>query len=383
MGGIFPFRARLGNVRPRPRRACMRRFWLWILALLIAPAALAQERVVHVYNWTDYIDPYAIARFRRETGIAVSYDVYDSLETLEGKLLAGNSGYDVVVPTSEPTFSRLIRAGALRKLDRAKLPHLAGLDPALMKQVENSDPGNRHGAIYLWGTTGLGLVPARIKALHPSAPLDSWDLLLKPENARRIAGCGISVMDSATDTIPSVLHYLGRDPNSTSAEDLASVEKTLMAIRPYIRNFASSGAVEALASGQTCLAMTYSGDVIQAAVRAREANRGVVVRYAAPKEGAQLAFDMLAIPKDAPHPAEALAFIDFVLRPDVMAGITNQTRYPNAVPASHDSIAPEILADPNIYPPPESFARFFTVSAIPQAAERARTRMWARFKAGR
>jgi len=366
----------------------MRRFWILLLGLLAAPAltgsgALAQERVVHVYNWTDYIDPYAIARFQRETGITVRYDVYDSLETLEGKLLAGHSGYDVVVPTSEPTFARLIRAGALRKLDRARLPHLAGLDPALMKRVESSDPGNQHGAIYLWGTTGLGMIPARIKALFPEAPLESWDLLLKPENARRIAGCGISVMDSATDTIPTVLHYLGHDPNSTAADDLAAVEKTLMAIRPYIRNFASSGAVEALASGQTCLAMTYSGDVIQAAARAREANRGVVVRYVAPREGAQLAFDMLATPKDAPHPAEALAFIDFVLRPEVMAGITNQTRYPNAVPASRADIEPEILADPNIYPPQEAFTRFFTVSAIPQAAERARTRMWARFKAGR
>ena len=236
----------------------------------------AQQRVVNVYNWTDYIDPYAIARFQRETGITVRYDVYDSLETLEGKLLAGHSGYDVVVPTSEPTFSRLIRAGALRPLDRAAVPNLAGLDPALMARVQGADPGNRHGAIYLWGTTGLGMIPARIKALFPDAPLDSWDVLFKPEHARRIAACGISLMDSATDTIPSVLHYLGRDPNSTDAADLAAVEKTLMAIRPFIRNFASSGAVEALASGQTCLAMTYSGDAIQAAARARETGRVVV-----------------------------------------------------------------------------------------------------------
>lgn len=341
----------------------MRRLFL-LLCLLCAIPAHAQDRVVHVYNWTDYIDPAAIARFQRETGITVRYDVYDSLETLEGKLLAGNSGYDVVVPTSEPTFARLIRAGALLPLDRARLPHLTGLDPALMARVQTSDPGNRHGAIYLWGTTGLGLVPARIKSLFPDAPLDSWDLLFKPANARRIAACGITLMDSATDTIPSVLHYLGRDPNSTHPDDLAAVEKTLMAIRPYIRNFSSAGAVEALASGQTCLAMTYSGDVIQAAARAREAGR-VVVQYVAPKEGAQL------------------AFIDFLLRPDVMAGITNQVRYPNAIPASRPQIRPDITADPNIYPPPDAFARFFTGTAVPQAAERARTRMWSRFKAGR
>ncbi len=358
----------------------MRRFGFLLLWLLLAPVVLAQDRVVHVYNWTDYIDPAAIARFQRETGITVRYDVFDSLETLEGKLSAGHSGYDVIVPTSEPTFARLIRAGALLPLDRARLPHFAGLDPALMARVQGSDPGNLHGAIYLWGTTGLGMVPARIKALFPNAPMDSWDLLLKPENARRIAGCGITLMDSATDTIPTVLKYLGRDPNSTDANDLAAVEKTLMAIRPFIRNFASSGAVEALASGQICLAMTYSGDVIQAAARAA---KGVAVQYVAPREGAQLSFDMLAIPKDAPHPAEALAFIDFVLRPDVMAGITNQVRYPNAIPASRPAIRAEITADPNIYPPPDAFGRFFTVTAVPQAAERARTRMWSRFKAGR
>lgn len=358
----------------------MRRLACLLLGLICALPAAAQDRVVHVYNWTDYIDPAAIARFQRETGITVRYDVYDSLETLEGKLSAGNSGYDVIVPTSEPTFARLIRAGALLPLDRAKLPHFSGLDAALMARVRESDPGNLYGVIYLWGTTGLGMIPARVRALFPNAPLDSWDLLLKPENARRIAACGITLMDSATDTIPSVLKYLGRDPNSTEASDLAAVEKTLMAIRPFIRNFASSGAVEALASGQTCLAMTYSGDVIQAAARAA---KDVAVQYVAPKEGAQLAFDMLAIPKDAPHPAAALAFIDFLLRPDVMAGITNQVRYPNAIPASRPAIRAEITADPNIYPPAEAFGRFFTVTAVPQAVERARGRMWSRFKAGR
>lgn len=360
----------------------MRLLFLLLWVFLATPGH-AQNRVVNVYNWTDYIDPAAVTRFQRETGITVRYDVFDSLETLEGKLLAGNSGYDVIVPTSEPTFARLIRAGALLPLDRAKLPHLAGLDPALMARVQTSDPNNQYGAIYLWGTTGIGLIPARIKPLFPNAPLDSWDLLLKPENARRISSCGITLMDSATDTIPSVLKYLGRDPNSTSADDLAAVEKTLMAIRPFIRNFASSGAVEALASGQICLAMTYSGDVIQAAARAREAGKGGVVQYVAPREGAQLAFDMLAIPKDAPHPDAALALIDFLLRPDVMAGITNQVRYPNAIPATRPLIRPDITADPNIYPPPEAFSRFFTVTAVPQAAERARTRMWSRFKAGR
>jgi len=229
----------------------------------------------------------------------------------------------------------------------------------------------------------MGINPPKILARLPDAKLDSWSLLFKPENARRIAPCGITLMDSATDTIPTVLKYLGRDPNSDSAADLAAVEKTLMAIRPYIRAFVSGGAVEQLASGETCLAMTYSGDVIQAAVRAREANRGVEVRYVTPREGAQLSFDMLAIPADAPNKDAAHAFIDFVLRPDVMAGITNQVRYPNAVPASRPTVRPEILNDASIYPPAAAAAGFFTVTAVPQAAERARTRLWSRFKAGR
>ena len=349
--------------------------------LLLVAHASAQERVLNVYNWTDYIDPKVVERFTAETGVRVRYDVYDSLETLEDKLLAGRSGYDIVVPTNEPTFSRLITAGALQPVDRARVPNWSNLDPALMKRVEASDPGNRHGAIYLWGSVGLGVIPERIAALAPGAPTDSWDLLLKPEHARRLASCGISVMDSAIDTIPSVLRYLGRNPESTDAKDLADVEKTLMAVRPYIRTFASGGAVEALASGQTCLAMTYSGDVIQAAARAKEANQKEV-RYVAPKEFAQLTFDMLAIPKDAPHPAEAMQFINFLLQPDVMAAITNQVRYPNAVTAARALVDAAVRDDPNVYPDSAS-PRFFTARATTQAADRARTRMWARFKAGR
>jgi putrescine transport system substrate-binding protein len=354
---------------------------LALLALAVSPAH-AQDKVVNVYNWSDYIDPAALERFERQTGIHVRYDVYDSLETLEGKLLAGHSGYDVIVPTAEPTLSRLIRAGAVQKLDRAKLPNLAGLDPDLMRRVAGADPANAYGAIYLWGSTGLGIDPKKIAALAPDAPLDSWDLLFRPENARRIAKCGITMMDSAIDVIPTVLHLLGKSPDSTDPADLAAVETKLRAIRPYIRSFASGGAIEEMASGQSCLAFDYSGDVIQAAVRAAEAKRGVALRYVAPKEGAQLAFDMLAIPKDAPHPDNALAFINFILAPETMAGITNTVRYPNAVPASLKMIRPDIANDPSIYPPPAALASFFTVGPVPPEALRARGRMWARFKAG-
>jgi putrescine transport system substrate-binding protein len=358
---------------------------LFVAAMLCAAAcvpAAAQERVVNVYNWTDYIDPQVLRQFTAETGIKVRYDVFDSLETLEGKLLAGHSGYDIVVPSNEPTFSRLIRAGALAPIDRAKVPNWRNLDPDLMRRVATSDPGNRFGAIYLWGTIGLGVLPERIRALAPDARLDGWGLLFDSANARRLAACGITMMDSAIDVIPSVLKYLGKDPDSTDAGDLAAVERTLMAIRPFIRSFASGGALEALAGGETCLALDYSGDVVQAAARAQEAGRGVAVRYIAPREGTEVGFDMLAIPADAPHPAEALAFIDYLLRPEVMAAITNAVRYPNAVPASAPMIRPALKADTDVFPTPAQMAGFFTIRAVPATAERARTRLWARFKAG-
>ena len=248
------------------------RVLLLLVSLLpFSAPAVAQERVVNVYNWTDYIDPRAIERFQAETGIRVRYDVFDSLETLEAKLSAGHSGYDVVVPTSEPTFARLVRTGALRPLDRALLPHLAEQDPKLLRQVASSDPGNAHGAIYLWGTIGMGLRPSRIRALFPDAPLDSLDLLLRPENARRIARCGIAVMDSGIDVIPSVLHWLGRAPDAAGAEDLRAAETALLAMRPSMRAIISSAAItDALANGEYCAAFTYSGDVVQARARVRK-----------------------------------------------------------------------------------------------------------------
>jgi putrescine transport system substrate-binding protein len=357
--------------------------WLAAFACALSLGAQAQERVLNVFNWNDYIDPYVVQRFTRETGIRVRYDVYDSLETLEGRLSAGRSGYDIVVPTSEPTFSRLARAGALRALDRALVPNLANLDPALMERVAASDPGNRFGALYLWGTIGLAVNPERVRALAPDAPMDSLALLLDPANARRLARCGITMMDSAADVIPTVLRYLGRDPNSTAEADLRDVERTLLAVRPFIRNFSTGGTIEALASGQSCLAFAYSGDAIQAGARAREAGRGVGVQYVAPREGAQLWFDLLAIPADAPNPENAHAFINFLLQPDVMAAITGHVRYPNGVPASRALVAREVAEDPAVFPTEAMRAGFFTIGPVPQAAERARSRMWARFKAGR
>jgi putrescine transport system substrate-binding protein len=364
----------------------MRRLIL-LAALLLAPLLLppaAAQPVLNVYNWTDYIDPAALQRFQQETGIRVRYDVYDSLETLEGKLSAGRSGYDIVVPTSEPTFARLVRAGALRALDRDRIRNWRNLDPALLARVATVDPGNRHGAIYLWGTVGLGIRPERVRALLPEAPLEGLDLLLKPENAARLAPCGLAVMDSATDVLPTVLRWLGRDPDSTEAADLRAAEAALAAIRPHLRAIPGSGAlVDMLATGEICAALTYSGDVIQAAARAREAGRGVELAYLVPRAGPHLWFDMLAVPADAPNPEAAHAFINFLLQPEVMAAITSRVRYPNAVPASRPLVAEAVREDPNVYPPEAALAGAFLPGTLPPAAERARSRLWARFKAGR
>jgi putrescine transport system substrate-binding protein len=353
-----------------------------LFLLTITAPAHAQERVLNVYNWTDYIDPAALKRFEQETGVKVNYDVFDSLETLEAKLLTGNSGYDIVVPSDEPSFSRLIKAGVLATIDRARVPNWKNLDPGLMQRILPADPGNAHGAIYLFGSTGLGINPDKIRALAPDALLDSWDLLFNQKNASRLGSCGIVLVDSEIDVIPSVLRYLGKSPDSTNAADLAAVEAVLLRIRPYIRNFDSSGALEALATGEVCLALDYSGDVAQAAARAAEAHRGVAVRYVIPKEGAQIGFDMLAIPADAPHKDNALRFINFLLQPDVMAGNTNATLYPNAVPASRAMIHPDLLDDSAVYPSPDAMAHMFQIGPVPLDAERARTRMWARVKAG-
>ena len=289
-----------------------------------------------------------------------------------------------MVPTSEPSFARLVRAGALRPIDRAAVPNWRNLDPVLMERVAAIDAGNRHGAIYLWGTVGLGIRVDRVRAALGDVPLDTLDILLKPENAARLARCGIMVMDSPTDVLPSVLRWLGRDPDSNASEDLRAAEQALMGIRRHVRAIiASSSILDALATGEACVALTYSGDVIQAQARAREAGRGVEVGYVAPREGAQLWFDMMAIPADAPNPEAAQQFINFLLRPDVMAGITNHVRYPNAVPASRALVDEAVRNDPNVFPSAEALARTFVAGTPPREAERTRTRLWSRFKAGR
>jgi putrescine transport system substrate-binding protein len=361
------------------------RRWAVLLTCLLSILPLyahAQEKLLNIYGWPDYIDFSVLQKFAAETGAKVQYDVYDSLPMLEATLTLEHPGYDIVMPTNEPTFSRLIRRNLLAPIDRSRVPNWKNLDPELMKKIEPSDPGNKYGAIYLWGTLGLGMLPDKVKALAPNAPLDSLDLLFKPENAQRLESCGITMLDSPTLVVPPVLRYLGLRPDSTAPEDLAAAEHTLMAIRPYIRTFSKSSAIDALATGSSCLALAYSGNVLQGEVRAKAARRGVNVRYVVPKGGAQVTFDMLAIPVDAPHKELAHAFIDFILRPEIIASITNVTRYANAVPASHPMVDPELLADTSAFPTDDQMRSYFTPSSLPVAPKMARNRMWTRFKEG-
>lgn len=356
---------------------------LAVAAMAAATGASAEEpKVLNVYNWSDYIGEDTLDRFTAETGIAVQYDVYDSNEMLEAKLFSGSSGYDVVVPTS-PFMARQVQAGILRKLDKASIPNWSKQDPALLDVLTSADPGNEHAAIYLWGTNGLGLNVDKVKAiLGEDAPLDSYDLLFKPEYASKLADCGIYVFDSAFEVLPVALAYLGLDPNSDRPEDYKKAEELMMSIRPYIRKFHSSEYINAIANGDICMAMGYSGDIFIAQGRAEEAANGVTIDYVIPKEGTMVWFDTLVIPADAPHPENAHAFVDFLLRPDIMADISNYVWYANGVPESLPMVDEEVRTNPAINPPPEIMAKLFAVKPASQALDRLRTRTFARIKTG-
>ncbi|HYD29422.1 MAG TPA: polyamine ABC transporter substrate-binding protein [Azospirillaceae bacterium] len=354
-----------------------------VATVAFSTAGHAADKVVNIYNWNDYIGETTLEGFTKATGVKTNYDVYDSLEILEQKVLVGKSGYDVIVPTAEPTLAKMIEAKAVQKLDKTKIPNLQNLDPALMKRLETTDPGNEYAAIYQWGTIGIGLLPEKIKEVAPDVPLDSWDLLFKPEYVSKVAKCGVTLLDSPTDVIPTALHYLGLDPNSEKKEDLAKVEKLLSSIRPHIKTFVTGSTINNLAGGDTCVVMSYSGDALQAKARASEANTGVTVDYVVPNEGVQLWFDVMAIPADAPHPEEAHAFINYALQPEVMAGISNFVQYANAVPASLPSVDEAVRNNPSIFPTEQMKAKMFTLKGISQAADRQRTRLWTKIKTGK
>jgi putrescine transport system substrate-binding protein len=344
-------------------------------------AAGGGAKVLNLYIWSDYLAPNTLSDFETQTGIKVHVSYFDTNETLETRLLAGASGFDIVVPTAS-YFERQIKAGVYLTLDKSKLPNFKNLDPQLLAKVALHDPDNAHGVIYTWGTNGIGYNEKMVKALMPDAPLDSWRLVFDPAVASKIAKCGISVLDSPAEMMRAVLNYLGRDPNSQKPEDLADAESTLLKIRPYIRNINSSEYIEALANGDLCVAVGYNGDVLQARDRARDANKGIDIKYMVPKEGSILWFDMLAIPKDAPDPESAYAYINYILTPQVSADISNFKRYATADVPAQALVAPAVLNDPGIYPPVEVRQKLSVQLADSPDQTRAITRMWQKFKTG-
>ena len=337
-------------------------------------------RVLNLYIWSDYLAPKTLSKFEKQTGIKVNATYYDTNEALDAKMLAGGSGYDVVVPTAS-YFERQIKAGDYMPLDKSKLPNLSNMDPQLMAKVAVHDPGNAHGVIYLWGTNGIGYNEKKVKELLPDAPLDSWRLVFDPKVASKLAKCGISVLNSPAEMMRAVFGYLGKDPNSQNPDDLAQGEAVLMKIRPYVRSINSSEYIDALANGDLCVAVGYNGDVLQARDRAQDANKGVEIKYSIPQEGTILWFDMLAIPKDAPHPDSAYAFINFVMTPEVIGEITNFKGYANANAVAQPLAS--VKNDPGVYPTSEMMPKLSVQMADSADQTSAITRVWEKFKAGK
>jgi putrescine transport system substrate-binding protein len=353
-----------------------------VVFLSLSLGAGAQERVVNIYNWSDYIDNSIITDFTKETGIKVVYDVYDSNEILETKLLAGGSGYDIVVPTASPFLARQIQAGVYQKLDKSKLPNVANMWDVVSERVAKFDPGNEYSVNYMWGTTGIGYNTKKVKEALGVDAIDSWDAVFKPENITKLAGCGVYFLDSPTDIIPTALNYLGLTPDSTSPEDIAKAEELLLSIRPSIRKFHSSEFINALANGDICVAVGFSGDLFQARDRAAEANQGVEIAYVIPKEGAEMWFDQMAIPADAKHVEEAHAFINYMMKPEVVAKASNYVFYANGNKASQQLLDKEVIDDPAIYPDEATMAKLFTVQPYDPKTQRLITRSWTKIVTG-
>ncbi|MFQ6574802.1 polyamine ABC transporter substrate-binding protein [Pseudomonas sp. UM16] len=337
---------------------------------------------VHFYNWSDYIGQTTLADFEKTTGIKPVQDVFDSNETLEGKLLAGRTGYDVVVPSNH-FLGKQIKAGAFQKLDKAQLPNYSNLDPALMKRLEKNDPGNQYAVPYLWGTNGIGYNVEKVKAALGTDKIDSWAMLFEPENIKKLSKCGVAFLDSADEMLPAVLNYMGRNPNSTDPKDYADAEKKLLAVRPYVTYFHSSKYISDLANGDICVAAGFSGDVFQAKSRAEEAGKGVDVAYVIPKEGGNLWFDMLAIPKDSTNVKEAHALINYLLKPEVIAQVSDYVGYANPNLKAGDLMDQSVRTDAAVYPPQEVLDKLYVSSELPPKVQRLMTRSWTKVKSGK
>jgi putrescine transport system substrate-binding protein len=346
------------------------------------PQASQSEKVLNVDNWSDYIQPSVIADFEKEYGIRVNYDVFDSNEILETRLLTGHTNYDVVVP-SGAFLERQIQADIYQKLDKTQLPNLKNVDPDVARVEALYDPGNQYSVDYMWITSGVGYNTAEIRARMPGAPVDSWRMLFDPAVVSHFGDCGISILDAPSEVVATVLLYIGRNPNSNSFEDLKAAEAVLKSMRPYVRYVDSSRYIDNLANGDICLAMGWSGDVKQAHDRAAEAAKGVELAYSIPREGAIANYDVLAIPADAPHVRNAHLFIDFLLRPDIAARNSNLIKYANAVIPSIQPLDTAVASDPGVYPPAAVRARLTPERPRPPEYQRLLTRMWTRFKTGR
>jgi putrescine transport system substrate-binding protein len=345
--------------------------------------AQAQERVVNFYNWSNYMAPGVLEDFTKETGIKVVYDTFDANETLETRLLAGKSGYDVVVPTAY-FLQRQVSANIFQKLDKSKLPNLANAWPEVTQRLAIYDRDNSFGANYMWGTTGIGYnVKAVQKILGPDAKIDSWDIVFRPESLAKFKECGIHMLDSADDILPAALSYLGLDPNSTKQADLEKAADLVVKLRPYVRKLHSSEYFSALATGEICFVVGWSGDIMQARSRAAEAKNDIEIGYAIPKEGAQMFFDNLAIPADAKNQAEAYELINYLYRPDVAAKNSDFLSYANGNLASQKLIDPKILNDKDIYPDEATLKKLFVITARDPATQRVINRLWTKVKTGR
>jgi len=349
-------------------------------AALMASTAMAEE--VRVYNWSDYIDEDLLAKFEEETGIDLIYDVFDSNEVLETKMLAGGSGYDVVVPTG--TFlQRQITAGAFQKLDMAKLPNVENMWDVVSSRTEQYDPENAYSINYMWGTTGIGANVGKVQeVLGEDAPIDSLELVLNPDNMSKLADCGVYFLDAPAEMIPMALNYIGEDPDSHDPEVIAKAEEVLLKIRPYIQKFNSSEYINALANGDICVAVGWSGDILQARDRAAEAENGVEVAYHAAKEGAQMWFDQMAIPVDAPNPDAAHKFLNFIMDAENMAAASNYVYYANGNEASQEFLIEDVSGDPAIYPDAATLENLFTTTPYPPKVQRVVTRSWTKIKSG-
>jgi putrescine transport system substrate-binding protein len=352
------------------------------LGLLAAGAARAEDRVLYFYNWADYMGRRTIPDFAARTGIRVVYDTYDSSAEEEAKLMAGGAAYDVVT-ASTSYFARQITAGVYRELDKSKLPHWKNLDPAILARLTPFDPGNAHAVPFLFGTNGFAYDVDKIRARMPDAPVDSLDMLFKPEIVAKFADCGVTLVDSQEDVLEMALRYLHLNPNSTRAEDYQKAEALLMAIRPYVRAFDSAQFLNDLPNGEVCLAMAWSADFATARARAEAAGIDAHLAFTIPKEGANEWFDALLIPRAAPHPDDAYRFVDYLLEPEVIAAVTNEIHYANSNLAAAAFVEPRLLQDPAIYPTPEVASRLYESMVVAPATERLQTRIWTRIRTGR